>query len=296
MTSLDRPDRLLTFAHIPKAAGQTLIALLRRHFGLRHVDVGQRAFKGNCARDLRFDLRVYPWARSLSGHWLKPYIDFEEFNDRFVWYTFLRDPIKRFISQYQFGVERMGFRMEFEEWVSHIQATGGPIRNVQVCHMAGTEDLEAAKQIMAEKVAFVGLVERFNASLLVWRRRMGLEAEGLSVAYAKPRNVGTGELAQRIRDNFEDYRRRILEYNALDVQLHEYAMNTLWPRQVAEYGGEEALKKDVEAEFAQPADSFGDRLRKTVGLFYRNLVYKPLMGANILLRRKELGVRHPSKL
>ena len=284
----DRPDRLLAFAHIPKAAGQTVIALLRRHFGIRHVDVGRRARKGNTARDLRFDLHVYPWARSLSGHWLKPYIDFGEINNRLVWYTFLRDPIKRFISQYQFGVEQMGLRMEFEQWVHHITVTGGPIRNVQVCRMAGEEDLEAAKQILAEKVAGVGLVEHFNASLVVLRRRLGLETEGFRVAYARPKNVGSGDLAKRIRDNWDAYHNRILEYNALDIQLHAYATNTLWPQQVREYGGAEVLQKDVEAEFGRPEVRVGDRLRETASFLYRNLVYKPLLAVDVWRHKRRV--------
>jgi hypothetical protein len=37
---------ILVFTHIPKAGGQTIVYLLRRHFGLRELSVRARQHRG----------------------------------------------------------------------------------------------------------------------------------------------------------------------------------------------------------------------------------------------------------
>ena len=81
-------DEIIAFSAIEKTGSITLTQLLRRHFGIRHFDcVDRRRTQGplqHLAEDLRYDLRLHPWARSIAGHGLMPFIDYQEFQDRLV--------------------------------------------------------------------------------------------------------------------------------------------------------------------------------------------------------------------
>lgn len=264
---------LIVFAHIPKTAGMTLQLLLRRHFGVRHVDLP----KGDSysPEHLRRELRLNPFARSLASHALRPYVDFGELEGRLAWYTFLRDPVKRFISHYQHEVEKGGLTWSFEEWMERPQERHWRVRprNWHVRMLAGEEDLEKAKQTLATKIRCVGLTERFDESLLLIRDR--LQLRNLRVAYAKPRNPArTGAVRQKILDEYERYEERIIEHNKLDIALYEYAVNELYPRQVEEYG-RERLQTDLEREFAQKGTRLPESLRYWGNTAYRRLWYLP---------------------
>ncbi|MDP9178578.1 MAG: sulfotransferase family protein [Gemmatimonadota bacterium] len=101
-------NRIGCFCHIPKTAGLTVELLLKRHFGMRHpggLAVTPRRGLGYDAADMRAALSLRPNVASLSGHGLRPFVDYAEMDDRLVWYTILRDPIRRCISNYQHQVE-----------------------------------------------------------------------------------------------------------------------------------------------------------------------------------------------
>ncbi len=262
--------RLPAMLHIPKAAGQTLVYLLRRHFGIRHVDVGHHVGRPYTPAELRHDLRAYPWARSLAGHWLRPFVDFEEFADRLDWYTVVREPVARFISHFEFQVRYMGRREDFEAWIDREPV----VRNTQVRHIAGTEDVAAAKQILSERFRCVGLMEEFDATLIILRKRLGLA--GWRVAYDRARNVGRGDVRERLMERFDELRKTILEYNQLDQELYRFVRDELWPAQVADYG-EEQLRADLASAFADRQPRLREKWRYWTGVLYRNLVYKPFL-------------------
>lgn len=246
--------------------------LLHRHFGWRHIDVHYRipGLVVYRPRDLRFDLRINPLAQSLSGHSLKPFIDFEEFEDRLVWYTILRDPVSRFISHYQHEVEKGGKSHDFHTWMRTFRRA-----NWQVRMLAGEEDLEAAKQILASKFRCVGLLEHFNASLLLIRHRLGLK--NFAVQYSRPRNPALkGDVRRRILEQLDQYFDEILENNELDLKLYEFVVKDVWPKQVEEYGIRK-LQHDLQVEFSQRVSGCWERWRHWENLVYRNLVYKPLL-------------------
>lgn len=51
-------------------------------------------------QDLKKDARLFRRLKCITGHGLKPFVDFREYESRLRWFTFLRDPKKRFISHY----------------------------------------------------------------------------------------------------------------------------------------------------------------------------------------------------
>jgi hypothetical protein len=265
-------DSIIAFAHIPKTAGITVAHLFRRHFGLRALNVFARGFPDFYRpRDLRLDLRMMPMKlRCLHGHSLRPCIDFEEFEDRLVWFTVVRDPIRRYISQYIYNYEVMGERFDVLHFIRH--RPDKPNKHVRI--LAGAEDLHSAIRHI-RRMAFVGLTERLDESLLLMRERLGLD--GLDLRDSRPRNVGEERrpLLDRnvVRVEFERYRDEVVECNRLDLQLYEFVRSEIWPRQIAEYG-EDRLARHVATGFAG-IPGIGSRLRLGANFALRNLVYKP---------------------
>jgi len=250
------------------------VHLLRKNFGAGHIIVWRRIRPTLYRkRDLDADLRANPWTRSLSGHPLKPFADLGENGQRLVWYTMLRDPIKRFISHYQHQFDRGGredYRVDFRQWMETF-----PRDNWMVRMMAGEDDLEAAKQIMQEKIRCVGFMEKYNESLLVFRHRMNLP--GFDVTYVKPKNVAARtEVARKVADKFDEFRAEVIEQNKLDLELYNWALRTLWAAQVEEYGAGR-LSCDLEKEFGAQTESIGSRINLASNYLHRNLYYKPFV-------------------
>jgi hypothetical protein len=277
--------RIIVYCHIYKNAGMMLRYLLRRHFGLKHLDVENRRIPHKRrwyadhrirARDLRFDLRFYPWVRSLSGHHLRPCVDFEEINDRLMWYTFLRDPLKRYVSHYLWHMRLRKSRgkkiLDFSNWICESK-----FANIQVRWLAGSEDLERAKNILLNTMQFVGFVEHFDISLLLLRERLGVK--DFDICYNAPRNIAEAiyknDLHRSVISNLDRYRDQIMEQNKLDFELYEFAIETIWPSQIQEYG-HERLEADLN-RVSRHDGSVTQHLRFAFGYIYRNTVYKTVL-------------------
>ena len=265
--STQRRDGIITFAHIPKTAGMTVQFLLRRHFGIRHLDL-PRGFVYT-KELLSRDLKLSPQVRSLAGHSLRPFVDFGTLDDRLVWYTFLREPVNRLLSHYQHAVEKNGVTAPLDRWMT--DRTAG---NWQVGMLSGAEDLDAAKQILDTKIRCVGLMERFDESLLLIRHR--LQLPHFNVAYGKPRNTARrSDLRKRICEQCERHREEVMERNALDLALYDYAVNELYPRQVAEYG-EDRLRGDLETAFGGIRRTVPEFLRYYECVLFRKAFFLPM--------------------
>lgn len=273
-------EPLLAYCHIFKTAGMTLRYLLRRHFGPRHLDIEHRMRRHSRAwfadhfvreEDLRFDLRVYPFARSVCGHFLRPCVDFGRLDNRLHWYTFLRSPSHRYVSHYLWSLHQPGAKqMEFGQWMDKTK-----VDNLQVRWLAGSEDLEAAKKILRERFRFVGLVERFDESLLLLRARFGLH--DFDVRYAKARNSaaerGDDRRRRELKERLSDFQDEIDSRNQLDAELYAFASDELWPQQVADYG-ETRLAADRQLIGRSHERRPLAWLRYGTGLAYRNTIYK----------------------
>jgi hypothetical protein len=255
------------FSHVQKAGGTTVEAVMRRHFGVRHMLVNPPRGWIYRKQDLAADLRLNSWLRSIGSHWLRPFVEFGELGERLAWYVFLREPVSRFLSHYQYHVEHMGVTAPFQEWMKQ------PIQhNWQTQFLAGEQDVEAAKQILAARYRAVGLLERFDESLLLVRRALGLD--GLDPRYGQPHNPAkSGDARHSMKEQFRD---ECLDYNRLDLELYRFACDELYPRQVAEYGGEDRLREDVASEFAPGATALAGSANELGYLLFRRAVHLPV--------------------
>jgi hypothetical protein len=240
----DAGGPLLVFVHIPKTAGTTLTRILSTHDRVGAIHHAGNVFKGagGLKRGVTFDRLRQKSGPSLegvgavTGHFplgLRRYLQ----TDRELWcFTFLREPVDRTLSHYfsvrelREGSSKRGkyalSPLPTEPTVDDMLDAGYTHDNLQTRMLSGdpepfgevTEEmLERAKQNLREELVFFGLTERFDESLVLAKRRLGLGAilhrSDKRVSDTRPRGDaipgGLVEAAERS--------------NRYDIELYRYA-------------------------------------------------------------------------
>jgi hypothetical protein len=249
-------DRILLFLHLPKVGGATLNKIIFENCrsAASGSDEKLLLFSGVCwfpgagfykPRDLEMYQYILPVLRrpdlrAVVGHFwygLHEYVP-----HRTVYSTMLRDPVERILSLYHHARWKKQVESSLEDFVAT-----PPFREVdndQTRRICGVEPdigqctpamLEKAKHHLRRDFAVVGLTERFEETVLLLSKALGWTGE-----LARPRGnvsrnrVQREELTASVRD-------RILERNALDVELYGYAaalMDEAIARQPAEFHDE----------------------------------------------------------
>jgi hypothetical protein len=210
----------IAFVHIEKAAGTTFIHILRRNFFLRYLDVRPYSPASNSiftARDLELSLGINPWLRAFGGHAVRPLGDLCEVFTNISFVTILRDPVRRYISQYLYGNAVLKLNLTFEEFLADSRT-----HDFQTRKIAGEADLQLAKRILKERFLAIGLVEKLDQFLA--RLASGLQPERFNHAY-EARNVGS-YLRQEV-ELYETYEPMIREVNQVDAALYQYIKDLL---------------------------------------------------------------------
>jgi hypothetical protein len=272
------------FVHIEKTAGRTVRAVLLRSFGAGHCEIRTPYARREAetdehrvhvtATDLRKVRRIYRGLRGIAGHNVKPYSDLDTEAPGIRYFTFLRDPVKRYLSHYK-NRARAYDRADFDRW-----ASASWTHDWQTRMIAGERNAQKAIDLLADRVGFVGLTETFDESLLMLGRWLG--APDFRPEY---RPVNRLEEKSRDRDAARAKadlgyleepaaRDRLREINALDQQLYDYVLREHCARQRAAYGGD--LAADVAALRERNA-SITDWDEALSSRLLRNWVYKPAL-------------------
>jgi hypothetical protein len=253
--------RFIAFVHIEKAAGTTFIHILRRNFFLRYLDVRPFSSASNAlftARDLELSLRVNPWLYAFGGHAVRPLGDLGDAfpNVRFV--TILRDPVRRYISQYLYGNAVLKLNLSFDEFLSDERT-----HNFQTRKIAGVPDLQLAKRMLRDRFMAVGLVEKLDQFLNTLASR--LQPEKFDAAY-EARNVGS--YPQEEVDLFETYGPMIREVNQVDAALYQHVQSMLQADADAAAGADHPVR----------SMGFSDRFKYFTDGVLRKAYYEPVTG------------------
>lgn len=231
-TAAGRPREgpLTVFVHIPKTAGTTFAAVLRDNFpeGVRNIG---NVFKGSGGFDPGPSrrLRDAPVLRTRDIHVLTGHLPFG-IRDRLPkdarYITFLRDPVERTLSQY-YGLGKPNRRRPLpgDGSLEAVLADGELIYdNLQTRMLSDVDEptgevddamLAQAKENLQSGFTAFGLVERFDESLVLFRRLLGLR----SIVYvrqrvaSRPRGAEVPEEALRMAEHFNRY----------DVELYRWA-------------------------------------------------------------------------
>jgi len=224
MTS-NPPAELIVFVHVPKTAGMTLRALFRRMYGSEAVYTARNPEGGLADPEPLVQMPESELSRyrAVVGHLQ---FGIHELIDRPVRYvTFLREPIDRTLSDYYYlrrthSASASVRRYEMAEYLRR-----GELANLQTRLIGGTlaerakpadeADLARAKERIDQCFDAVGVIERFDESVLL----MG-EALGWRFFFHRPENVG----ARPDVDTVDPEHRAIIEeINRLDIELYQHA-------------------------------------------------------------------------
>lgn len=230
------PGARVIFVHIPKASGTTLRSILIRQYGRDRVHYVQdvEAFMTGLARQSEAEKATI---RFVHGH--IPFGLHQYLPGPSVYLTMLRSPVERIVSHYYYVRREPAHplharvvtqRMTLEDYVG--TGLSVELNDDQVRLLSGldarsvpyggvtTAMLESAKTNLERSFAGVGLTERFDESVLLFRSILGWGR-----VYYVPLNVTAGRVPA---SEISESARRIIErYNALDLQLYEHARSLL---------------------------------------------------------------------
>ena len=262
------PTPLHLFCHVPKTGGSTVTRVLVESLGLRYVaarPVNGRITYSNA--DLRRDLRVYPWARCVGGHALKPHAGLTAQARDIRWVTLLREPVARYVSHYQHQYDRshQRYRVPLDEWQRKFDRS-----NLMVRSIAGEPNLERAKELL-DRFEVVGRLEALDDFLAALQARNLLRSE---LGAAAATNVAPNtSVSERIYGEWERHEALITESNALDISLYEHVLSLSAQAQVSNVHGPVDLK---------PA-RVSPSLKTKVSRAYRTAVHRPVVRLGGLL-------------
>lgn len=265
---------MLTFIHIQKTAGTTIERILRQNFGNRHCNV-EKSVPGAIyssimygAEDHKKILRLYPNLESIAGHQVKPFSDLETICSDIQYYSFLRNPISRTASHFQYHVQRMGEKRSFEEWIKD-----SGMHNIQTKHLAGKDDFDIAVKNILEKDIFLGLVEKFDESLVLIRKNFA-DYE-LDIRYVRENIASDSSIKENLISNKRTLS-LLQDANTNDIKLYNWACSEIYEEQRNRFG--QNLNEEVAHFIKTNQDSSHGSLNinEILHLVKRNILYKPL--------------------
>ena len=265
-------DESLIFLHIPKTGGSTVYKILDRQYSraqtLRLEEDSQiAAFK-------TFPVAKRGRHRLIEGHL---HFGLHRFIPRASTYiTFLRKPVERVLSFYYYArstpdhylypllsAERLDLKMLFARELTS-ELCNGQTRQVagdewEDPHRAVTRAaLERAQANLRTHFRVVGILEEFDASLLLLRR-----AFDWHLPFYVKENVTKEKPADMSQD--DETRRLIKDANALDLELYEYACG-LFEEQCCAAG--DSFAADL-CEFRRLNDAYARSVPRFTGSFRR---------------------------
>ena len=220
---------ILAFVHIEKAAGTTLIHILRKNYFMRYMDVKPLTYPSKgvfCSKDLKKIIMINPGLMCISGHSIKPYSDLSQVIPKIRYITLLRNPVKRYISQYLYWVEKLGKKYSFKEFLQNCKT-----HNFQTKKIAGSYNLQTAKDILRKRFFLVGIVEKFDEFLILLKNK--IKPFNFNIAY-RVYNVRNRNFPYHIdmQSKMLEYRDDIIEANLLDIELYKYVKDELLQREI----------------------------------------------------------------
>ncbi len=260
-------DPLICFVHIERAGGTTLHHIFRNSF-LTFMTLSPRGYWTNdpanemWPEEVKGLLRLLPFTKGIGGHFTRSYLGYEQAAGRAVRYvTFLRHPVQRSVSQLRFHREKKNIDWSVDDFLSEPR-----FHHWMTKRIAGSENLEEAKRAVAEDFGFVGLVERFDESLILMKNQLCLW--DLDIRYEK-RNAN---IQMPTKDQPPLPLERFSEINALDLELYDFVCSEVFPTYVAAFDGD--LVDEIERLRGENHTYRTSRVRRFLWVAYRYLVYR----------------------
>lgn len=235
---MSRPG-ILAFVHVAKTAGRTVETMLRSTYGAGYIHAEpprERGTAGDASgpftvpkfdvEDFRRLKRICPWMRCVGGHAVALWSGLEQVQPT-RWFAFLRDPVARGASHFQFHRQTDPRPLDWDDWVRWEVH-----HNHQVKMFSRDCNVDEAIEQIERLGVFVGLMEHFDESLVLLQRLLAPE---LRIGYERTNTATDRSIA---RDLLADplKREQLAEMYALDRVLYDHVAGTLYPRWREEYG------------------------------------------------------------
>ncbi len=240
---------IIAHGHIFKNAGSTLDWSLQRSFGdgfLDHRD--DKLMREHGTRHLGELVAEQTSLQAISSHHMAgtmPDLEGHQFAQVYL----LRNPIQRVRSVYEFERQQrsdsLGARTAksktFREYVAWRMQANVPrtIRNYQTIYLAGAHDYLEPEEPGAElfaraleqlrSVTFVGLVDRYDESMVAMEYRLRPALPSLDLAYVKQNVTRPGLFRKSSReptsilDQLGELASTVISKNGLDLALYQLA-------------------------------------------------------------------------
>ena len=262
---------MIAFVHIEKCGGTTLVHLLRQAFAYDHCDVipsdtNSMSFSKS---DMSRLLKLRPSTLSISGHSLH-YQELLHSECDIDYYTILRDPIKRYVSDYRHLGKNFLLKGDtsFEKWLD-LESR----HNFQTRRIAGSDNPALAKHLLTNNFSVVGILEEYKL-FLAQLRSLVLNKLGISLPQVvKAKNVRSNDQQAKEEECLllDKYEQEIKEVNKSDIQLYE-SMKLRRKKELSIPESSAEVEQKTTLRFPI------SRMPTTAAWLYRNLVYKPHVG------------------
>ena len=256
---------MLVFVHMHKTGGNTMSHILRSTYGTRHCQVEPWTGPPFAAHDLRRVRRFFPKLKSIAGHRITGHVDLQENGSAFKYFTLMRNPLRLCASRFQYKVQVSKKNIVFEEWIQQDWP-----RNHQTKWIAGVADVDEAIKIINKKNIIVGLTERFDESVMLFK---ALLANDLNISYRRVNVARKNIIKDRLLSNKRTLQ-MLIDSQQADLALYDFIRKELYPTYQREYGP--SLEADVARYQQTRRDSF-NYFNLTLCRLKHYLLYKPFL-------------------
>lgn len=235
------PKYFYCFIHIEKCAGTTFSHSLKYNVPF-YLSLKPWYFwsneKGNYFRkeELSILLKYFPMLSGIGGHTTRTFLDYESVIKKPIkYFTFLRDPIKRYMSHFNHQVNKKGIDWKLDEFIKEER-----FNNYMTRRIAGEANLKKAIQRIEEDFSFVGLFEKYDESIVLMNQFVFDEE---LLLYYETKNDSLYEKKLNYNDLDNHIQEKIMKNNLLDLELYKYVKEKIYPQFISRYSGN--LKNDT---------------------------------------------------
>lgn len=215
--------KLIVFIHIEACGGTTfhflLYKSLRSYFlaAPDHKFYNNGIFSVNQIKKLR---TFKPNLEGIGGHRIRSFAGYEQAfpNHELLYITFLRDPIKRYISGFNY-LNKVGRSCTLDEYLKMEWTI-----NMQTRRLSRNGNVKEAIE-NTEKFFFIGLTEMYENSIKMLKNKLAVEGIQLSSTYTH-KNISASPNSLKIDQITEKDMKLIQENNMLDLELYNYFKDT----------------------------------------------------------------------
>lgn len=253
---------IITFSHIEKCAGTTLITAFRSLYGIDHFDTipSRKDSMLLSETDMQLALRLNPGLKSIAGHSLRVYLPWTKKYD-LLWVTLLREPVARMISDFNYHCNVLGYVGSYDDFIE-LESRN----NFLVKSICGCNDIDMAKFLLKSSFSLVGTVNKINHFMVELTKITGARFDlykGAKKNISKKKNINVDDLSKL-------QMRKTVNACQLDIELYEYLVHQMIDGSGCYVNNQKHIKLSNEIR-----PSF---IKYIAGNIYRNFLYKPYCG------------------